>query len=296
MPQERQISFDSNGEKLSGIVHEPAGTGRSIGIILLNGWGGYHIGPHRIYVKTSRALVAQGFHVLRFDFRGTGDSEGSLANVTEADVNAFVNNSRAAIDFMRQRYQLKHWYLLGLCTGGEIAAIYASSSNVVHGLILWSTASHFNAFRAEQPSRRLSHYLRVYFRKLILRSTWQRLLSGKVHVQGITHTLFADFGAASHPTGTKPALPPYRNLFVSLQGPVLLAYGTADPHAKSSALFFEERLKEQNIPYSLHLIEGADASFSARQFEAEVLAITCNWLISTSSPEHSIPLGLEEKR
>jgi uncharacterized protein len=282
MTNEHQVCFQRDGQNLYGVVHEPLDSARSVGIIFLNGWGGYRIGPHRIYVKAARTFSAQGFHVLRFDFRGTGDSDGAMANVSSEDVQAFISDSRAAIDFLRERYHLKCWYLLGLCSGGEIAVLYASGVGKVHGLILWSVASHLESFRREEPTRRLSHYLRIYLRKLTLRSTWQRLWRGRIRVRSIMHTLFFDFGARSGPA-SKKASRPSQKPFASFQGPVLLIYGTVDPHAKSSSAFFEDCLSQEKVPYQLHMIDGADTSFSSLAFEKDVLTITQDWLVTQST-------------
>jgi len=278
MPKEDTVCFQSSGYRLHGIVHEAVGTARTTGLVLLNGWGGYRIGPHRMYVKAARAFAASGFPVLRFDFRGTGESDGTLAGNTAEDVRAFADDTHAAIDFFRQRCAVERVYLLGLCTGGEIAVLYASGVGAVQGLILWSTASHFELFQAEEPMRRLRHYSLVYLRKLTLGSTWRKIIRRGFHVRGVVRTLFADFRGIRRPAQQPTESVGQPNLFSSLRGPVLLVYGTADPPAKPSYSFFETSLQSRRIPYNLHLIEGADASFSSLPFVAEACTSTLSWL------------------
>ncbi len=72
---ESPITFKNQlGNQLVGMLHTP----KEIkgGIIICHGFKDNKIGRYRLFVDLSRELCNQGFIVLRFDFSGSGDSEG----------------------------------------------------------------------------------------------------------------------------------------------------------------------------------------------------------------------------
>src|SRR5215211_1646058 len=93
-----------DGHALAGMLHEPnvRGTRRS-GVILLSPGIKSRVAPHRLYCKLAAAIAANGFPVLRFDFYGLGDSQGSLAETQVADVyraiqlGRYVDDTRASM-------------------------------------------------------------------------------------------------------------------------------------------------------------------------------------------------------
>ena len=89
---ERPVVFHSPA-RLVGVLSEPEGDPRGAGIVFLHGWTGYRIGPHRIFVEAARRLAAVGYHSLRFDFRGRGDSDGEHGTTT---LDQMIDDARAA--------------------------------------------------------------------------------------------------------------------------------------------------------------------------------------------------------
>ena len=74
---ERPIVFYNKGQQLNGILHSPVACAALCpAVVFFHGFTGTKVEPHRIFVKTARELAAIGFYALRFDFRGSGDSEG----------------------------------------------------------------------------------------------------------------------------------------------------------------------------------------------------------------------------
>ena len=65
------------------ILHLPTARDASCpAVAFFHGFTGTKVEPHRIFVKTARELAAIGFYVLRFDFRGCGDSAGDFSEMT----------------------------------------------------------------------------------------------------------------------------------------------------------------------------------------------------------------------
>ena len=71
--------------------------------------------------RISRALVAQGFAVLRFDFTGLGSSKGEFSNT---NFSSNVQDLLAAADHLRLKYTAPQ-ILIGHSLGGAVALRYA---------------------------------------------------------------------------------------------------------------------------------------------------------------------------
>ena len=76
-----KIHFVKPGYWLSLVVDEPTTPADSI-IILCHGLTGDKVGNQKLLESLSRDLVAEGHSVLRFDFRGSGDSSGLFEETT----------------------------------------------------------------------------------------------------------------------------------------------------------------------------------------------------------------------
>ena len=72
---ELPVRFPVADERAFGILTEPLGTARGIGVVLLNATSD----RNRLQTRLARRLAAIGFHVLRFDYRGFGESSGPLS-------------------------------------------------------------------------------------------------------------------------------------------------------------------------------------------------------------------------
>lgn len=93
------------------------------------------------YVGAARALAREGFAVLRWDYRGSGDSYGTA--YSEVGFDQEVQDGTAMV---RQAMQLPivdptRVYVLGWGTGGVIAAHVVTRVDGIAGLIVWGTVS-----------------------------------------------------------------------------------------------------------------------------------------------------------
>ena len=80
------LYFGSKQRRLFGI-HEPAyaQVGPPRAVLLCHAWGSEYLNSYRSMRFVADQLVAAGFHVMRFDYYGSGDSGGET---TEADLRA----------------------------------------------------------------------------------------------------------------------------------------------------------------------------------------------------------------
>ena len=80
------------GERLFAFLHLPGGPARG-GIVLCAPLAEEKLWSHRVFVSFARELAARGFAVLRFDFRGEGDSDRRFE---ESDLDTRLADTHAA--------------------------------------------------------------------------------------------------------------------------------------------------------------------------------------------------------
>lgn len=84
--------------------------------------------------RLAMSLAEQGHHVLRFDYRGTGDSSFELEQVSIAD---WLEDATLAVQEGRDLSGAQKVRILGVRAGALIAARVASGSQDVDRLVLW---------------------------------------------------------------------------------------------------------------------------------------------------------------
>jgi pimeloyl-ACP methyl ester carboxylesterase len=142
---ERSVSFTNQGERMWGMLHLPAVNRPCPTVILLHGITGDKSSPHRLFVHTARALAARGIAALRFDMRGSGESEGEFQDITLAGE---ASDAQAALEWLIARPEIDSARVgvLGLSLGGMVASMLAGRNpNLVKGLALWGAAADSGA-------------------------------------------------------------------------------------------------------------------------------------------------------
>lgn len=141
---ELQVSFSSDGEAVFGVLHLPDRT-PAPGLIMCHGFTGHKAESHRLFVHAARDFCEHGFAVLRFDFRGSGDSAGHFQEMT---VSREIADAQAAFDFLASRSEVAPGLLgvLGLSLGGCVAACLAGRESRVRALVLWAATAHLDRF------------------------------------------------------------------------------------------------------------------------------------------------------
>ena len=111
--------FNGNRE-LVGLYLEPAEDvqPQQHAVLLCNPFGQKGIRAHRLYRVMSDRLAAAGYHVLRFDYYGSGDSAGSDE---EWDLQGSIADAQAALAELLRRSRAPRWSAVGLRLGGAIA-------------------------------------------------------------------------------------------------------------------------------------------------------------------------------
>lgn len=145
MPREKRITFfNPRGQRLAGILHHPASQ-PDIAVILCHGMESSK--ESEKIVTLSRQLADRGILALRFDFAGSGESEGKFEEITYSGE---VEDLRAAYDFVLH-YKPKKIGVLGSSMGGTVALLFAAEEKNVAALVTIAAPVH-----PERFSERLS--------------------------------------------------------------------------------------------------------------------------------------------
>ena len=225
---EEATAFACEGQTLIGILARPAAPA-DIGVVVIVGGPQYRAGSHRQFVLLSRALADAGFAVLRFDYRGMGDSEGE-----QRDFESVSSDVASAIGELQARVPaVKRVALWGLCDGASAALLYFHETGDprVSGLCLLNPWVRSEASLAKTQ---VKHY---YTQRLRQKEFWLKLLSGRVAagaVSGFAHKVRQSFGK-SIPLETS-AQPYQQKMAVAwhqFSGPIQLVLSGNDTLPKS---------------------------------------------------------------
>ncbi len=155
---ERLVEFPNRaGKTLRGMLHFPAAAkGHAPGVVLFHGFTGNRVESHAMFVKCSRALAQAGLASLRFDFYGSGESDGDFR---EMSLRGEIADGRSAVAFLRDQPGVDRncLGLLGFCLGGGVAAALALSVEA-KAVVLWNAIAHTAHLRdqIQQRARRIT--------------------------------------------------------------------------------------------------------------------------------------------
>lgn len=137
---QQAMELEVGGKILRGMFHAPEEGDRFPTVVMLHGFTGHKLEPHRMYVKFSRLLSGSGIAVARFDFSGSGESDGDFEDMT---FSGEVREAEAILSHVRSlpTTDPRRIGLLGLSMGGAVASVVAGRNpHDVKALVLWSAA------------------------------------------------------------------------------------------------------------------------------------------------------------
>ncbi len=102
--------------------------------VFCHGFTGQRMGPGYLFVKIARDLAEAGFCSMRFDFTGSGESDGLFADMNVATMKSDLVN---VTEYLKQKYCPSRIILLGHSFGGMIAAFCAKQIGA-SGIVLLS--------------------------------------------------------------------------------------------------------------------------------------------------------------
>lgn len=129
----RPLFFGSSRRPLYGVYHPARGRARRTAVVLCPPFGQEHLRAHRCLRELATRLAEAGYHTLRFDLQGTGDSAGDLR---EATLEGWVEDVRAAASEVREASGGQGIALVGLRLGASLAVLAAAHERP-DALVLW---------------------------------------------------------------------------------------------------------------------------------------------------------------
>jgi hypothetical protein len=135
----KKVSFQSEGQRISGILHLPE---RESPPCIIASHGLLSSKNSEKYIALGERISGEGMAMLRFDFRGIGESEGGEEDNT---ISKKIVDLGAAIDFIRSRPNLGNRIgLVGSSLGGYISLIRASMEKEIRAVVIWATPFHLD--------------------------------------------------------------------------------------------------------------------------------------------------------
>ncbi len=244
------------------MVHIPEqGKSPYPGVILYHGFGGNRMEPSFIFVRLSRLLMANGIASVRFDFLGSGESDGDFEEMT---FSSEIEDGFDILDYFSGRPEIdrQRIFLLGSSMGGSIAGYVAGSKGSrgskvpeIKGLILWAAAGEMKELAREELARE--------------RGSADKSLPPKNPLDRKGLKLGLNFINDIENLEIMKVTSRYR-------GPVLILHGSEDETVQPEvALEYKEMLSG---PTRLISIEGADHAFGAIPWQEELFSNTLEFV------------------
>ena len=273
---EAALVFPVAGERLLGIVARPDGP-RDCAVLLVVGGPQYRVGSHRQFLLLSRRLAAEGYPVMRFDYRGMGDSGAAVRSF-----DAVGEDIGAAIDaFLEACPGVRRIVLWGLCDAASAALLHVQASRDprIAGLVL------LNPWVRSEASLAQTHIKHYYGQRLLQRAFWVKLLSGKMQIVRSLRGLL-DNAMLARGTGSPRQSRSFQDLMAEgwrqFDGEVLLILSGQDYTAKEFLEYVASDAAWSGVLDSrkLSLVDVADAdhTFSSEALRSRVENETLKWL------------------
>ncbi len=129
----------SEGMKISGILHLPDEKNPPC---VIASHGLLSSKDSEKYIALGERMSEEGMAMLRFDFRGIGESEGSEEDNT---ISKKLSDLNAGVDFMRSYPGLGNRIgLIGSSLGGFLSLIKASEDKEIRPVVIWATPLHLD--------------------------------------------------------------------------------------------------------------------------------------------------------
>lgn len=271
--------FKCNGEDLLAVTSLPEKP-EPIGVLIVVGGPQYRVGSHRQFLLLARRLASAGYPVMRFDYRGMGDSFGE-----PRDFEHVGEDIDAAIEAFISRYpQIRRVVLWGLCDAASAGLMYGYQFDDAR-LAGYCLLNPWVRSEATLAKTQIKHY---YGKRLLEPAFWKKLLSGNLGIVGALRGFAASMLSARKKVGTtaqgrNPGFQEQMALtLTSCRIPVLLILSGEDYTAKEFAEYAQSSdvmasaLERHNVTRCL--VAEANHTFASAAWRQVVEAETLSWL------------------
>lgn len=250
---QKAVEIKSNGLTLRGMLHVPTEIPKKTPIVcIFHGFTGNKMEQHFIFVKLSRMLESRGIASVRFDFNGSGESDGDFKDMTISkeleDANSILDYVKS-LDFVDQ----SKIGIVGLSMGGAVASMLAGDrKEAIKALCLWAPAGIMKDLMLQSQTLERTKAL-----KEIGYTDIGGLLLGKEFINDLNKVDIYEKAA-------------------KFDKNVLLLHGDKD--ASVPIIASEKYIEIYETRAVLHIVKGGDHTFNTKIWEDEVLDYTIGFL------------------
>ena len=243
--KQQPIEVENQGMMIRGTCYRPAATGRYPTVLLLHGFTGNRVESGFMFVQLARAFAKQGLAAVTFDFRHSGESDGSFDQML---VSGELDDALRMTRWLQGQpfVDRSRMGLMGHSLGGLLTACCMKHTDVYSRIAMTAPTTVNNLSRITGQSGK------------------QRVNVGPHRL----HPKFFDDLFALNPVSD----------CIENPRPTLLVQGSDDqavPPAVSQA--YVDAMQRAAVPLTHHVISGADHGFSKPQFREELIATLGRW-------------------
>ena len=268
-PRETFVAFDCQGDLCLGVVtHTQAAC--EAGVVIVVGGPQYRAGSHRQFTVLARELSAHGIPVLRFDYRGMGDSEGAMRTFETIDADI-----GAAVTALVRETGVTRVVLWGLCDGASAALMYAQRDPRVAGVV------GVNPWVRTEASLATAHLRHYYVRRLVAPDFWRKTIRGALDVGRVMRGVTASLRAARS-EAVVPFLTRMEEGWRALRAPALFILSGRDLTAREFEAWAAQdparRARLASPSCSVCAVADADHTFTSDAARAAMTRATIEWV------------------
>lgn len=143
--------FGTSQKPLFGLYHAPNGNlPRLGGIVLCYPFGLEYLRVHRSFRELANRLASLGFHALRFDYYGSGDSGGETE---DGDVSHWTQDIAAALEEVHETSGSPRRSLVGVRLGATLSVLAGAQRTDIERLVLWDPVVRGSEYLREMRQR-----------------------------------------------------------------------------------------------------------------------------------------------
>lgn len=164
--EEIPLIIQCHGSSLIGILHKPLHPKKTAIVIVPAGGPQYRVGCARQIILWSRRLAQEGYPVLRFDYRGFGDSSGEFEGFEHID-----DDIESAIQKLSTEIaDIDSIVLWGECNAASAIMMYAWREPRIKALIMQ------NPWVRNEMTQARTYIKHYYLMRIMQKSFWQKLV------------------------------------------------------------------------------------------------------------------------
>jgi len=254
------ITFENEGKKIFGVLHLPIHKSPCPVVFFFHGFAGNKCGSHRIYVNLATALSKIGIASLRIDFRGCGDSEGEIKEMT---LESEISDALLACTFIESQPSLDASRLgfIGKSLGGAVAVMTANRYKNVKSIALWAPVFSAQQWKKEWEKAKLKMEKKVAADEAIR-------INGEIAGEGFVKEMFA--------------MQLDKELAEIESVPLMHIHGEGDTivGVEHAELFRKHRHQSKGHSHFIRM-PHADHDFSIIEMQRQAIEETCQWFKKT---------------